>query len=60
MGPDGITLRMNTYDFSEGLILLARADFSRALSLAKRVHQKEASAFAQLAVCRGALRGERE
>jgi tetratricopeptide (TPR) repeat protein len=58
MGPDGITLRMNTYDFSEGLILLARADFSRALNLAKRMRQKEASAFALLAVCRGILRSE--
>jgi tetratricopeptide (TPR) repeat protein len=58
MGPDGITLRMNTYDFSEGLILLARADFSRAISLAKRMRQKEASAFALLAVCRGILRRE--
>jgi tetratricopeptide (TPR) repeat protein len=58
MGPDGITLRMNSYDFSEGLVLLARADFSRALSIARRIQQKEASAFAQLAVCRGALRGE--
>jgi tetratricopeptide (TPR) repeat protein len=58
MGPGGITLRMNTYDFSEGLILLARADFSRALSLAKRMRQKEASAFALLAVCRGILRRE--
>jgi tetratricopeptide (TPR) repeat protein len=58
MGPDGITLRMNSYDFSEGLILLARADFSRAISLAKRMKQKEASAFALLAVCRGALRKE--
>jgi tetratricopeptide (TPR) repeat protein len=58
MGPDGITLRMNTYDFSEGLMLLACADFSRALSIAKRMHEKEASAFAQLAVCRGVLRSE--
>jgi hypothetical protein len=58
MGPGGITLRMNTYDFSEGLILLARADFSRARSLAKRMRQKEASAFALLAVCRGILRRE--
>jgi hypothetical protein len=58
MGPDGITLRMNTYDFSAGLSLLARADFSRALSLAKSMQQKEASAFAQLAVCRGLLRSE--
>jgi tetratricopeptide (TPR) repeat protein len=58
MGPGGITLRMNTYDFSEGLVLLARADFSRALSLAKRMRQKEASAFALLAVCRGILRRE--
>src|SRR5262245_46523004 len=58
MGPGGISLRMNTYDFSEGLILLARADFSRALSLAKRMRQKEASAFALLAVCRGILRRE--
>jgi len=55
MGPGGITLRMNTYDFSEGLVLLARADFSLALSLAKRMRQKEASAFALLAVCRGIL-----
>ena len=59
-GPNGITLRMNTYDFSEGLILLARADFSQALSLAKRMRQKEASAFAQFAVCLGVLRSERE
>lgn len=58
MGPDGITLRMNTYDFSEGLIVLARADFPRALGLAKKIQQKEASAFAQLAVCRGLLRSE--
>jgi hypothetical protein len=58
MGPGGITLRMNSYDFSEGLVLLARADFSRALSLAKRMRQKEASAFALLAVCRGILRRE--
>jgi hypothetical protein len=58
MGPGGITLRMNSYDFSEGLILLARADFSRALSLAKRMRQKEASAFALLAVCRGILSRE--
>jgi tetratricopeptide (TPR) repeat protein len=58
MGPDGITLRMNTYDFSKGLIVLARADFPRALGLAKRIQQKEASAFAQLAVCRGLLRSE--
>jgi tetratricopeptide (TPR) repeat protein len=58
LGPGGITLRMNTYDFSEGLIALARADFPRALSLAKRIQQKEASAFAQLAVCRGLLRSE--
>jgi len=58
MGPGGITLRMNSYDFSEGLVLLARADFSRALSLAKKMRQKEASAFALLAVCRGILRRE--
>lgn len=58
MGPGGITLRMNTYDFSEGLMLLARADFSRALSLANRMRQKEASDFALLAVCRGILRKE--
>lgn len=49
---------MNTYDFSEGLIVLARADFPRALGLAKKIQQKEASAFAQLAVCRGLLRSE--
>jgi hypothetical protein len=55
---DGITLRMNRYDFSEGLILLSRADFSRALSIAKRMRQKEASAFTLLAVCRGNLRRE--
>jgi hypothetical protein len=58
IGPDGITLRMNRYDFSEGLILLSRADFSRALSIAKRMRQKEASAFTLLAVCRGNLRRE--
>ena len=58
IGPDGIGLRMNNYDFSQGLIALARADFPRALDLAKRIQQKEASAFAQLAVCRGLLRSE--
>ena len=58
MGPGGITLRMNTYDFSEGLIVLTGTDFQRALGLAKRIQQMAASVFAQLAVCRGLLRSK--
>ncbi len=57
-GPEGISLRMNLYDFSEGLRLLARSDFARALTLAKSIQEKESSAYAQLAVCRGILRSE--
>ncbi len=56
MGPDGIRLRMNSNDLSEGLSLLAQTDFDRALSLASQIQEKEASAFAKLAVCKGVMR----
>lgn len=35
---------------------LARSDFDRALRLAEALEMKEASAFAQLGICRGALK----
>ncbi|MEK6303760.1 MAG: hypothetical protein AABO41_23895 [Acidobacteriota bacterium] len=37
------------------LVVLARADFERALLLAQQIEAKEAAVAAQLAVCRGAL-----
>lgn len=44
-------------DFDGNLLLLARADFERALSLARTLEDKERSLIAQVAVCRGALVG---
>lgn len=55
-GPQGITLRMNRFDFSESFSLLAQEDFPRALALAKQIQEKERAAWAKLAVCRGVLR----
>ena len=45
----------NWLSFDECLPLLARADFDRALLLAQTIEDKELSALAQLAVCRGVL-----
>lgn len=42
-------------DFSGSLLVLARADFNRALALAQTIKMKEASLLAQLAVCLGVL-----
>src|SRR4030095_667380 len=62
----GITSRKNTglamlggLLFDNGFSLLARADFDRALMLAKGIELKEASALAQLSVCRGVLASQR-
>ncbi|HLG15716.1 MAG TPA: hypothetical protein VJH03_14615 [Blastocatellia bacterium] len=57
----GVTTRTNIglgsfgLAFPSGFSLLARTDFDRALLLAQAVEPKEASALAQLAVCRSAL-----
>jgi len=42
-------------EFSGSFPILARADFSKALALAKAIRLNEASLLAQLAVCRGVL-----
>lgn len=42
-------------EFGGSFSVLARADFSKALSLAQTIKMKEASLLAQLAVCRGVL-----
>ncbi|HEX4950625.1 MAG TPA: hypothetical protein VFZ34_28425, partial [Blastocatellia bacterium] len=54
-GPGGITLRMNRFDLSSGLLLLAQEDFPRALALVKQIQEKERAAWAKLAVCKGVL-----
>jgi hypothetical protein len=46
-----LSFLLNDKDFES----LGSKDFSRALAVAREIHMKEASALAQLAVCRGAL-----
>jgi hypothetical protein len=43
------------FDFDESLALLARADFERALQLAKSVKPKELATLMQFAACKGVL-----
>jgi hypothetical protein len=44
------------FDYEDGFAALGRADFDKALTLAKTIRFKHSSALAQLAVCRGVLR----
>jgi tetratricopeptide (TPR) repeat protein len=44
------------FDFDESLGLLARADFERALQLARTVRSSEVSMLAQFSACKGVLR----
>jgi hypothetical protein len=46
---------LNTFNFNDTFAPLARSDFQGALLLAQSLERKEASALAQLAVCRAAL-----
>lgn len=53
-GDTGITY-LYRHNFDGNLGVLARADFDRALELAKRIKPKEVSLLAQFAACKGAL-----
>jgi hypothetical protein len=44
------------FGYEDGFTALGRADFDKALTLAKTIRFKHSSAVAQLAVCRGVLR----
>jgi hypothetical protein len=46
---------LNTFNFNDAFTPLARSDFEGALLLAQSLERKEASALAQLAICRSAL-----
>ena len=59
----GITTRKNTglaplavMLFNSGFSVLSRVDFDRILMLAKAIEMNEASALAQIVVCRGVLK----
>ena len=51
---DGKAYVVDIYEFDSNLLLLARVDFAKALTLAQLLND-ENSLLAQLAVCRGAL-----
>lgn len=60
VSPRKIDIKLDTLDFEKSFPLLARTDFDQALLLAKSLEKKEASALAQLAVCRWILVGAQE
>jgi len=49
------TVAISYDDFDDNLLVLAEADFDRAMAMAKSITLKDAALIAQVAVCRGVL-----
>lgn len=49
-------VEVDNLEYKPSFLLLGRLDFARALALARSIQAPEPSAFAQLAVCEGALK----